>query len=87
MSEHFPTTSPDEPTGPSRLETEIAAKFAGIPNAQLIRKMEHAQDFGYDDEEFELNRRLRLGGLAWRWSGDFYRPTVEVYKPGVADGE
>ncbi|MBW0286000.1 hypothetical protein ATN38_08030 [Rhodococcus sp. FH8] len=71
----------EQPPKPSRIETEIAAKFVGIPNAQLIRKMEHAQDFGYDDEEFELNRRLRLGGLAWRWSGDFYRPTVEVYRP------
>ncbi|MCZ4548094.1 hypothetical protein BS618_32335 [Rhodococcus erythropolis] len=81
MSEHSPTYGHNEPPQPSRLETEIAAKFAGIPNAQLIRKMEHAQDFGYDDEEFELNRRLKLGGLAWRWSGDFYRPTVEVHKP------
>ncbi|KAB2584417.1 hypothetical protein BS297_15885 [Rhodococcus erythropolis] len=87
MSEHSHTNGHNEPPQPSRLETEIAAKFAGIPNAQLIRKMERAQDFGYDDEEFELNRRLKIGGLAWRWSGDFYRPTVEVYKPEVGDGE
>ncbi|BAH33184.1 hypothetical protein [Rhodococcus erythropolis] len=85
MSEHSPTYGHNEPPQPSRLENEIAAKFAGIPNAQLIRKMEKAQDFGYDDEEFELNRRLKLGGLAWRWSGDFYRPTVEVYKPEDVD--
>ncbi len=87
MSEHSPTYGHNEPPRPSRLETEIAAKFAGIPNAQLIRKMEHTEDFGYDDESVELTRRLQLGGLAWRWGGDFYRPTVEVYKPEVGDGE
>lgn len=87
MSEHSPTNGHNEPLQPSRLETEIAAKFAGIPNAQLICKMEHTEDFGYDDESVELTRRLQLGGLAWRWGGDFYRPTVEVYKPEVGDGE
>ena len=45
------------------------------------KDMENAEDFGYDDEEAELSRRLKLGGLAWRWSGDFFRPSVEIYKP------
>lgn len=55
--------------------------YSGLSDAQLIRRMENAEDFGYDDEEVELSRRLKLGGLAWRWSGDFFRPNVEIYKP------
>lgn len=73
MSEHAP--SPRQ-----SLEEAVAEKFAGMSNAQIIRRMEQAEDFGYDDESVELNRRLKLGGLAWKWSGDFYRPQVEIYK-------
>ncbi len=66
------------------LEDAIAEKFAGMSNAQIIRRMEQAEYFGYDDEAVELNRRLKLGGLAWKWSGDFYRPQVEIYKAKVS---
>lgn len=62
------------------LQPAIAAKFAGMTDEQIIRRMERAEDFGYDDEAVELTRRLALGGLAWRWSGDFYHPRVEVYE-------
>lgn len=75
MSEH--ALSPRQ-----SLEDAIAEKFANMSNAQIIRRMEQAEDFGYDDEAVELNRRLKLGGLAWKWSGDFYRPKVEIYEPG-----
>lgn len=74
MSERSPTNHRDQ------LEEAIAEKFAGVPNDRIIRRMEQAEDFGYDDESVELTRRLKLGGLAWRWSGDFYRPNVEIYK-------
>lgn len=35
--------------------------------AALVARMERAPDFGYDDEEVELNRRLALEGKTWRW--------------------
>ena len=57
--------------------------FENLSDAQLIRRMENAPDFGYDDEEVELSRRLKLGGLAWKWSSDLFNPKVEVYKPEV----
>ena len=41
--------------------------------------METAPDFGYDDEEVELSRRLKDQGMAWKWSEDFSNPTVETY--------
>lgn len=43
--------------------------------------MNHAPDFGYDDEEVELTRRLKLGGLAWRWAQLNGKDVVEVYQP------
>lgn len=63
--------------------TEQDSGFARFTNAQLIRRMENAPDFGYDDEEAELTRRLKLGRQAWRWSGDFFRPRVEIYEQAV----
>ena len=58
-----------------------ASPFAGMSDRQLIGRMEAAPDFGYDDEEVELSRRLKLGGLAWRWSNDMFNPRVEIYEP------
>lgn len=66
------------------LDEAIADEFARFSDQQLIRRMERKPDFGCDDEEHELNRRLKLGGLAWRWSSDFYNPKVEVYSPETA---
>lgn len=62
-------------------ESHISAQFEHLSDAQLIKRIEKAEDFKYDDETVELNRRLKLGGLAWRWSGDYFRPNVEVYRP------
>lgn len=48
--------------------------------AVLIRRIETAPDFGYDDEQVELNESLARRGLAWRWTrGGNER--VEVYAP------
>jgi len=64
-----------------RLDRILEDQFKGTSDAELIRRMEHAPDFGYDDEEYELNRRLKLGGLAWRWAQFNGRDRVEVYEP------
>lgn len=60
-------------------------QFEHLSDDALKRRMERAADFGYDDEERELSRRLALGGLAWRWSSDFYNPRVEVYRAEGGD--
>ncbi|QOH56209.1 hypothetical protein [Rhodococcus rhodochrous] len=83
MSEHFPATQPEM----TPLEQAVAEKFAGMSNAQIIRRMERSADFSTDDEEYELTRRTRLGGLAWKYSGDLYRPKVEIYKPEGGEDE
>lgn len=67
-----------------RLDNILSAHFAGTSDAQLIRRMERAADFGYDDESYELSRRLKLGGLAWRWMVIDGRDRVEIYTPDAA---
>ena len=62
-------------------EHHTPGPFENLSDKQLIHRMETAPDFGYDDEEVELTRRLKLGGLAWRWSNDLFNPKVQVYKP------
>ncbi len=59
----------------------IAEAFAGLSDKALMRRMERSADFGYDDLEHELTRRLRLGGQAWRWATIDGRDRVEVYTP------
>lgn len=49
--------------------------LAAVTNAELIRRIEHAEDFGYDDEQVELNKRLETEKKAWKWNGN----RVEVY--------
>lgn len=68
------------------LHEQVEARFAHLSDEALINRMNRAPDFGYDDEEVELTRRLKLGGLAWRWSQDMFNPRVEVYRP-EAHGE
>lgn len=38
--------------------------------ATLIRRMENAPDFGYDDESVELTSILTPEGKAWLWDGN-----------------
>lgn len=52
------------------LDSAIESKFRGTTNEELIRRMECADDFSYDDEEYELNRRLGARGLSWAWQND-----------------
>jgi hypothetical protein len=65
------------PSRPS-LEEQIKQKFEGYTDGQIMRRMEAAEDFGYDDEAMELNRRLGAVGLTWRWSK---RNKVLIYDP------
>ena len=63
---------------PESVESQIQKKFAHLTDNELIRRMNAAPDFGYDDESFELNRRLALVGLTWRWSP---RNQVLIFDP------
>lgn len=69
------------------LDRDIAAKFEGKPDSYLVRRMERAADFAYDDESYELDRRLKLTGLAWRWAQRNGRDVVMIYEPQPTDEE
>jgi hypothetical protein len=47
---------------------------------QLIHKMENAPDFGYDDEEVELDMLLTKKGLGYTWESTFLKPQIIVFK-------
>lgn len=64
------------------LDQILSDHFSGTTDAALIRRMEQADDFRYDDESYELSRRLKLGGQAWRWAVIDGKERVEVYTPG-----
>lgn len=66
------------------LETQIKERFAGYTDGQIMRRMEAAEDFAYDDEAYELNRRLGLVGLTWRWSR---QNKVLIYDPEELNDE
>lgn len=63
------------------LDSQLEAHFAGVSDEALIRRMERAPDFGYDDEAYELDRRLKaLGRQAWRWAQIDGRDRVVLYE-------
>lgn len=62
------------------LDRIIAEKFEGRSDSYLIRRMENAPDFGYDDESYELTRRLAINGLSWRWKQIQGKERVDIYK-------
>lgn len=66
------------------LENQIREKFNAVSTPRLIGLMEAAPDFGYDDESVELNRRLALSGLAWRWASGL-GDRIEVFTPEAGD--
>ncbi|KUM38983.1 hypothetical protein [Arthrobacter sp. EpRS71] len=68
-----------------RLSKQIEEKFQHLTDDELIDRINKAPDFDYDDEAVELNRRLALGGLAWRWSQDYGHETVEVFTQEAGD--
>lgn len=45
----------------------------------LIRRIENAPDFGYDDESVELSSRLARQGKDWKWGEGFFNPSIVVY--------
>lgn len=47
--------------------------------AVLVRRINNAPDFGYDDEADELTALLTEHGKAWKWSGSIFSETVEIY--------
>ena len=64
------------------LDETLKEHFAGVGTAEIVRRINRAPDFGYDDEEYELNRRLAEQGLTWKWvRGDAGRQVVEVFNP------
>jgi hypothetical protein len=63
----------------------MSMNVAGLSDRSLIQRMNKADDFGYDDEEVELNRRLSERGLQWRWAplGQMFGQHVEVFDPAT----
>jgi hypothetical protein len=62
----------------TELEAACLARFRHMSTPDLIRRMERAPDFGYDDEEVALTARLREKGQAWRWDQRTFTNRVEV---------
>ena len=60
------------------MEESIKNKFKNYSTPELVRQIEGAPDFGYDDEEYELTRRLKLKGMSWRWNRKTPREKVEI---------
>ncbi len=65
------------------LDEILKEEFKGVSDEGLIRRIEAAPDFGYDDEEAELQRRLTVRGQTWRWTeknyANNYSQRIEVY--------
>jgi len=49
-------------------------KLKNLSLKQLKRRMEQADDFDYDDETAEMQRR----GIEWKWSDDLHNPKVII---------
>lgn len=75
----------DEPEDEPTLEDTIKRKFFGVTTARLIQRMEKASDFGTDDEEIELSRRLKEQGKTWRWTRDMFNPRIVVIDLGEVE--
>lgn len=75
-------SAPAEADPRAAREAAIQAKLGHISTGNLVRRMERAPDFGYDDEQVELSRRLREQGKTWRWSDSFTKPQVIIYELG-----
>ncbi len=63
------------------LDRELERHFHGQTNEQLARSIERSADFGADDEEYELTRRLNLVGMAWKYSQKYGADVVVIYEP------
>ena len=60
-------------------------EVGALSDRALIERMNKAEDFGYDDEQVELDRRLAARGLQWRWApeGRMFDQHVEVFDPAT----
>ena len=45
------------------IETICKRKFRHLSDQELVRRINGLPDFGYDDEEVELHRRINENGL------------------------
>ncbi|MDD4865670.1 MAG: hypothetical protein PHQ28_00580 [Mycobacterium sp.] len=63
------------------LDEVLAEHFAAVSTTELIGRINRAAEFKYDDEAYELNRRLGAQGLSWKWSRATGREVVEVFDP------
>jgi hypothetical protein len=61
----------------------VSVRLEDLSLDALIRRIQNAPDFGYDDEAVELNRRLALRGQTWKWSEDFFNPSIVIVNTGV----
>lgn len=61
------------------LEESIKKRFIGYSTSRLVKRMEDAEDFGYDDEEIELRRRLRKTNQDWKWNDSLSNPKIIIY--------
>jgi hypothetical protein len=54
------------------LETTIRRQFAHLSNRQLVARINRLPDFGWDDEGFEIARRVRTsnGKLECKMEGN-----------------
>jgi len=61
------------------VEAAIKRTFKNVSTKALIRRIEKAPDFGYDEEACELSRRLKAVGKTWGWEhGDWKTPPFVI---------
>ena len=60
------------------LDEAVKKKFVSYSTKRLIERIEKAPDFGYDDEEVELRRRLRLEGKSFHWNDSLSNPKIII---------
>ena len=64
------------------MEASIKNRFAGYSLAKLIKRINSAPDFGYDDEEYELSRRAKEQNFTYRWTEKIANPKIIITKDG-----
>lgn len=67
----------------SDLDKACRNKFRHLSNDALVKKINGAADFGWDDEGHEINRRQNASGGAW-WL-KMNENTLEIIKPEEVD--
>ena len=82
MEDDSSQSAPAEADPRAALEAKIQANLGHLSIGSLVRRMERAEDFAYDDESIELSRRLREQGKDWRWSESFTNPQVIIFDVG-----